>query len=256
MTRIALAWLALAAAARMQGAWGVAYPPARGVAGARANSDRANDAGSRSGNADARETKPAIVFLHGMWAGPEESCGAFEQGAAPFGFLVCPRGNAPQGQGRMWAGTYADAARSIQAAIRATTAASATGASAPVLDASRDGTLIGYSNGAYFAAEVAMAEGGRWTGLVLLSMKLDLDATRLKNAGIRRVVLAAGDKDGVRASMLQSAVHLTESGLTTRFLSLGPGGHELPSDISARMCEAIAWAREEPQSDCADYPAH
>jgi predicted esterase len=241
MIRVPFAWLALAAAARMTGPWGVAYP---------------SSATALASDASDGEAEPAIVFLHGMWAGPEEACGAFEQGAAPFGVLVCPRGNAPRGEGRMWAGTYADAARSIQAALRATAAAIATtaGGTRARLDASHDGTLIGYSNGAYFAAEVAMAEPGRWTGLVLLSMKLDLDAARLKNAGIRRVVLAAAEKDGARASMVESAARLTESGLTTRFLSLGPGGHELPSDIAARMCEAIAWVRAQPESACASRP--
>jgi len=245
MTRGTFAWLALAAAAPLQGSWGVAYPPA-------ARQDAAD------ASVDTPRTKPAIVFLHGMWAGPEESCGAFEQGATPFGFLVCPRGNAPNGQGRMWAGTYADAARSIQAAVRATAAASAAattmGESRAQLDDSRDGTLIGYSNGAYFAAEVAMAQAGRWSGLVLLSMKLDLDGARLKNAGIRRVVLAAADQDGARTSMIEAAARLTEWGLTTRFMSLGPGGHELPSDIAARMCDAIAWVRAQPESACAAPP--
>ncbi len=247
MTRIArlAAWLALSAAARLQGSWGVAYPPAP-----RAEPTEATDA--------AGDAQPAIVFLHGMWAGPEEACGDFVQGATPFGFLVCPRGNAPQGEGRMWAGTYVDAARSIHAALQAAAArtTNAGGTSRVQLDASHDGTLIGYSNGAYFAAEVAMAEPGRWTGLVLLSMKLDLDAARLKNAGIRRVVLAAADKDGARASMAESAARLAESGLTTRFLSLGPGGHELPSDIAARMCDAIAWVRARPTSACAERPPH
>jgi predicted esterase len=253
MMRVGLAWLALVAAARLSGPWGVAYLPAA--------------KGALAGTSDPSEGRsmPAIVFLHGMWAGPEESCGAFVQGAAPFGFLVCPRGNAPQGEGRMWAGTYADAARSIRTALLATGAATRTATGSAViaadaggpparLDASHDGTLIGYSNGAYFAAEVAMAEPGRWTGLVLLSMKLDLDAARLKNAGIRRVVLAAADKDGARPSMAESAAHLVESGLPTRFLSLGPGGHELPSDIAARMCEAIAWVRAQPESACAAPP--
>jgi predicted esterase len=250
MIRIGFAWLAVVAAARLSGPWGVAYLPA-------ASTVLAGTSDASDGHA-----LPAIVFLHGMWAGPEESCGAFEQGAAPFGFLVCPRGNAPQGEGRMWAGTYADAARSIRAALLATSAATSAaiatdaGGTPARLDASHDGTLIGYSNGAYFAAEVAMAEPGRWTGLVLLSMKLDLDAARLKNAGIRRVVLAAADKDGARASMAESAAHLAESGLATRFLSLGPGGHELPSDIAARMCEAIAWVRAQPESACAAAPTH
>ena len=125
---------ALLASARAHGAWGVAYAPI-----------------------DARTPKPAIVFLHGMWAGPEDSCPLFESAATPFGSLVCPRGNTPFGDGgTMWAGRYTDAAGPIRAALD--------GAAALVpgkLDRVHDGTLVGYSNGAYFAAEVACSEPGR-----------------------------------------------------------------------------------------------
>jgi predicted esterase len=216
-------FVALLASLRAHGPWGVAYAPA-----------------------DTATSKPAIVFLHGMWAGPEDSCGFFERGATPFGFLVCPRGNASFGAGTMWAGTSADAARSIRTALLAAEAL------APGrLDRSHGGTLIGYSNGAYFAAEVAYAQPGRWAGLVLLSMKLDLTAARLHTAGVERVVLAAAEQDGARAAMAETAARLSASGLPTRFMSLGPGGHELPRDISARMCDAIAWVRAEPAGACA-----
>jgi predicted esterase len=91
---------------------------------------------------DVTSARPAIVFLHGMWASPEDSCGVFERGATRFGFLVCPRGNAPLGDGRMWAGTAADAERQMRAALAAAEAM------APgKMDRNR-GTLIGYSNGA------------------------------------------------------------------------------------------------------------
>jgi predicted esterase len=195
--------------------------------------------------ADASVPRPAIVYLHGMWAGPEDSCGFFEHSATAFGFLVCPRGNAPNGDGRMWSGTYASVAPSVHAALDAA-AATAPGK----LDRSGGGTLLGYSNGAYFAAEVAQAERGKWTGLVLLSMHLELDAARLRDAGLRRVVLCAADKDGARDSMRTLAEHLDAAGLPSRFVSLGPGGHELPADIDARMCDAIAWAREADPAAC------
>jgi len=212
----------LLAAPRAHGGWGVAYPPA-----------------------DARAPRPAIVYLHGMWASPEDSCGYFERSATAFGFLVCPRGNAPLGEGKMWTGTYATVAPSVHAAL------DAAGKQVPgTLDRSGGGTLMGYSNGAYFAAEIALAEPGRWTGLVLLSMQLDLDAARLRAAGVRRVVLAAGDKDGARASMTALAERLGAAGLPARFVSLGPGGHELPSDTDARMCSHVAWVRDADAAAC------
>ncbi len=95
-----------------------------------------------------------------------------------------------------------------------------------------------------------MAEPGRWTGLVLLSMRLELDVARLRAAGIRRIVLAAAEKDGARASMQALAKATDAAGLPTRFTSLGPGGHEFPPDMSARMCEAIAWVRDAEPAAC------
>ncbi len=210
---------------RAHGGWGVALPPA-----------------------DTSVPRPAIVYLHGMWASPEDSCGAFERSATPFGFLVCPRGNAPFGDGRMWTGTYATVAPSIHAALDAAAALS------PGKLRSDGGTLMGYSNGAYFAAEVAQSEPGKWTGLVLLSMHLDLDVARLRAAGIRRVVLGAGDKDGARDAMKALAARTDAAGVPTRFVSLGPVGHELPlpaaADMDARMCDAIAWVREADPTAC------
>ena len=219
---LAFPMAALLATPRAQGEWGVAYAPA----------DRATP-------------RPAIVFLHGMWASPEDSCEPFARAATPFGFLVCPRANAPMGDAgpgyMMWQGGYAEAARSIHAALGAADAL------APGKRSDRGGTLIGFSNGAYFAAEVACSEPGRWTGLVLLSMKLDLDAKRLARAGVARVLLAAGEKDEARTSMQDLADRLNrERGsapLEARYMSLGDVGHAFPSDMDTRMCAAISWVR-------------
>ncbi len=139
----------------------------------------------------------------------------------------------------MWSGGYADVAHSIHAALDAADAL------APGERATQDGTLIGYSNGAYFAAEVAYSEPGRWSGLVLLSMKLDLDAKRLARAGVKRVLLAAGDRDDVHTSMQDLASRLNQNGspVEARYMSLGDVGHPFPADMPTRMCAAIAWVR-------------
>lgn len=118
------------------------------------------------------------------------------------------------------------------------------------LDCAAPGTILGYSNGAYFAAEVACAERGRWSGLIALSMKLDLDGARLTAAGVKRVVLAAGDRDGARASMQALASRFVDQGVAARFVSLGPGGHEFPPDMARRMCSAVAWVRDADEKAC------
>jgi predicted esterase len=211
---------------RGHGEWGVVYPPI-----------------------DTSSPRPAILYLHGMWSSPEEQCSVFEHAATPFGFLVCPRGNAPNGEGRMWVGNYASVAPQVHAALDA-----ANELARGKLDRRGEGTLIGYSNGAYFAVEIALAESGRWSGLVLLSMRLELDAARLRAAGIQRIVLAAGEKDGARTSMQALADRTDAAGLPTRFTSLGPGGHEFPADMSARMCEAVAWVRGADPAACRGTP--
>ena len=216
--------LLLFASPRAQGAWGVAYPPA-----------------------DASAPRPAAVFLHGMWAGPEDQCGLFERSATAHGFLVCPRGNAPLGAGKMWTGTYATVAPHLHAALDA---AAKLGGGA-VLDRAGRGTMMGYSNGAYFAAEIAMSEPGKWTGLVLLSMRMDLDVARLKKAGVRRVVLAAADKDAAHDGMKALAERTDAAGLPARFVSLGPAGRRAArGPRRARMCEPIAWVREADAAVC------
>jgi predicted esterase len=150
---------------------------------------------------------------------------------------------------KMWSGSYVDASRSIRAALDAADAL------APGKRTRQGGTLLGFSNGAYFAAEVACSEPGRWTGLVLMSMKLDLDPKRLQRAGVARVVLAAGDRDASRDSMKAQAARLADAGVETRFMSLGDVGHEFPADMADRMCSAIAWVRSEPAPACSGVAA-
>jgi predicted esterase len=213
---ILLAPILLLGSTRLTGSWGVAYPPV-----------------------DASTPRAPIVYLHGMWATPEDSCPLLAHAATARGFLVCPRGNSPSPpEGRMWTGTYATVAPSLHSAL-----ATASALSPGALDRQAAGTLVGYSNGAYFAAEIALHEPGRWTGLVLISMRLDLDADKLRAAGVHRVVLAAGEKDGARDSMRAQAARLSAAGLSARFMSLGDVGHELPvpPGIDGTLAEALAW---------------
>ncbi len=200
------------------GAWGVAYAPD-----------------------DVSAPRPVVLYLHGMWSSPEEACRTLRPAAAPYGFLVCPRGNAPMDrpqEGMMWKGTYATVAPRIHAALDA-----AEGLAPGRLERATGGTLVGYSNGAYFAAEVALHEPGRFGGLLLLSMHLELDAAHLQAAGVRRVVLAAGDADMAAPSMRALSRRLDGAGVESRFVSLGAGGHELPKDLDARLVEPMAWLR-------------
>jgi predicted esterase len=139
----------------------------------------------------------------------------------------------------MWSGGYRNIRPRLDAALDAAEAL------APAaLDRRQGGTLVGFSNGAFVAVQVALAEPGRWSGLVLMSADVALDANQLRGAGVKRVVLAAGDRDGTRASLQASAQRLKASGLDARYLSLGPVGHSFARDMDARMLDAISWVRE------------
>jgi predicted esterase len=183
------------------------------------------------------EHPPPIVYLHGMWASPEDSCSYFEPSAlAVSGALICPRGNRPASQGGAFGGARADKRRSLDAAITEVTKI------APDL-AREGGTLVGFSSGAAFASELAIAEPGRWSGLVLMSMKLDPRPMQWKAAGVKRVLFAAGELDGSHAAMVAAAKKTNAAGLEAKFVSLGKVGHHFAVDMETRMVEAIRWAR-------------
>jgi predicted esterase len=150
---------------------------------------------------------------------------------------VCPRGNARAGGGFTWSGGYAIAAPRLEDALARADAV------APSMLAREDGTLIGFSIGASVALSVAIAQPGRWTGLVLMSMQLAIDPAKLRASGVRRVVLAAADDDGARASLVRAADTLARSGVSARFVSLGRVGHHFARDMDAIMADAVAWVR-------------
>jgi predicted esterase len=153
---------------------------------------------------------------------------------------VCPAGNARCGAYDDWKGTGEEKAVVIDEAIAAVDRAFG-----PSL-VTHDGgdVLIGFSRGAFVARDVAYARRGRFRGLVLLGASMTPDAARLKAAGVRRVVMAAGDYDGARPTMQRAARALDEAGLPTRYVSLGRIGHQLPHDLGDILRGAIAWIRE------------
>jgi pimeloyl-ACP methyl ester carboxylesterase len=196
-----------AAPARWSETWGIAFrPPSSGA--------------------------PAIVYLHGMWASPEDSCGPFERASIALSApVICPRGNRPRASGGAFGGALSEKRRSLDDAFAA-------------LSIDRGGTLAGFSSGAAFASELAIAEPGKWTGLVLMSMKLEIRAAAWKSAGVRRVVFAAGELDGTYAAMKAAPRICEKAGLPARFVSLGKVGHHFAVDMDDRMEDAIRWLRE------------
>jgi predicted esterase len=182
---------------------------------------------------------PVIVMLHGMCDTPENECSRFHGAASAAGFLLCPRANGACGNGgAMWRGSL-ESKQALLAAGLNELAAEFPGS----VDVEHDATLVGFSQGAYLAVSLLPRERSPFSSLVLIGAAVEVSAERLERAGIRRVVLAAGDFDGARPAMERAAQRLVREGADARFMSLGPVGHAFAPDMEGWMERALAWAR-------------
>jgi predicted esterase len=109
------------------------------------------------------------------------------------------------------------------------------------VDASASRVLVGFSLGGIAAVQIAQGSSGLYEGLVVVASQVHPDAGLLEKAGVKRVVLAAGDLDMTSAPLQEDARRLAAQGLPTRFVSLGHFGHGYPADMEARMHEPMEW---------------
>ncbi len=144
-----------------------------------------------------------------------------------------------------WSGTAGTKAAHLESALEKVEASVE-----PFVDA-RPGVLIGWSRGAFAARDilyVAASEKAharlttRFRGLVLLAAHVSPEASRLRAAGTRRVVMAAGEYDGARPTMTAAVAALSRAGIEARYVSLGNIGHKWPEDFDARLGASITWA--------------
>jgi predicted esterase len=207
--------------ARLSGPWGVAYAPA-----------------------EVPDTPPVLVYLHGSWSNAEESCSYFEPAAAGAFVLVCPHGNLQDAsvgaRGPAWVGTTSAKRAAIDRALAAASKLTPSGTLA-----STGGVLMGFSSGASCAVEIALAEPGRYRGLVLMAMSLSLSAPALKKAGVARVALGAAENDGSFGSLRATSRSLETAGFPVQFESFGAVGHHFAADMPTRMRDVVEWLRKE-----------
>jgi predicted esterase len=109
------------------------------------------------------------------------------------------------------------------------------------VDASAPRVLVGFSLGGIAAVQIAQGSTARYVGLVVIASQVHPDAAALRKAGVKRVVLAAGDLDMTSAPLREDARSLDAQGMPTRFVSLGKFGHGYPADMQERMREPMQW---------------
>jgi predicted esterase len=175
-----------------------------------------------------------VVYLHGARGRAANGCPAFRSGASELGWLVCPEAIEAERDGSWSWG--ADVLQQRPVVGRAIRAAEARGAS------SEPGVAVGFSQGSYVALDLVKASFASFRGLVLLAAELHPNVKTLRDAGVRRVALGAGQRDASYVSLEKEALRMENEGLEARFFDLGQVGHTYVVDDSAVLRDAIAWA--------------
>jgi predicted esterase len=180
--------------------------------------------------------RPVTVLLHGMCGEPQSACGPFVDVATSRGWLVCPKAEDACGGGTSWRLYGHDDAKLVEASVQAID-----GEHHGAVDLAAPRVLVGFSLGGIAAVQIAQAGTGNYAGLVVIASQVHPDVAQLKKAGIKRVVLAAGDLDMTSAPLRKDARRLEAHGVPTRFVSLGRFGHGYPADMQERMREPMRW---------------
>lgn len=176
-----------------------------------------------------------VVYLHGVHGRAENGCPWFRGGASDVGWLVCPEGAVHEANGTAsWGGDVY-----LQGAVvsRALRAVEDQGAS------SQPGVAVGFSQGGYVALDLVKTRQARFRGLVLIAApEAHPSAQRLRDAGVVRVVLAAGKEDAAYAPLVEDTKRLQREGMDARFFDLGRVAHTYAAEDPSALRDAIAWA--------------
>lgn len=176
------------------------------------------------------QSTTTVVYLHGIHGLAKNGCPWLREGANEVGWLVCPEANVHLANDTFsWGGSAMEKRAIVAHAEKAVHADGPT-------------VLVGFSQGAFVAMELVEARQGNYRGVVLLSATVEPRAKELAAAGVKRVVLGAGELDGSYAPLKDTAKRLERAGVEVRFVSLGKVGHTYVAETGAPLATAIAWA--------------
>lgn len=186
--------------------------------------------------------RPVLVYLHGRGGHPEEDCRRWASVARNLGWLVCPAGPSPYGNGRAWDNNWTSAHQITMNAIQGLR--------------SRYGrrvqlwgnTLVGFSEGAYAAMNVGVREPRTFNRWLILAANTrywggpGLEALETARERVRRVYLITGEHDEVVDGTRQVEVWLRKARVTTRISTPKDMGHELALDRKPFLYkQALRW---------------
>lgn len=189
-----------------------------------------------------KSLKPVLVYMHGRGGNPQRDCRRWATVARRLGWLVCPSGPGPQGDGRGWNNNWVIGQRAATGAVKAL----------------RDkygrrvqlwgNTLIGFSEGAYVAMNVGVREPRTFNRWLILAADNDywggagLEELKKASRTLKRVYLITGEQDGVIRATEQVRGWLRDAGVATRVSTPKDMGHEVALDRKAGMYRAaLVW---------------
>ena len=186
--------------------------------------------------------KPVLVYLHGRGGHPEQDCRRWAPLARRYGWLVCPSGPVPYGDGRAWDNNWPSAHHATMAAINALR--EKYGRRVQLWG----NTLIGFSEGAYAAMNVGVREPRTFNRWLILAANAKywggpgLEALGSAKDRVRRVFLITGEHDGVIEGTHQVEAWLHKAGVPTKVVTPSNMGHETPLEKKTEMYRAaLSW---------------
>lgn len=187
--------------------------------------------------------KPVVLYLHGRGGNPLDDCRKWARVASTYGWLVCPQGPVvAENGGRTWATGPGDAKRIVDATL------AALAAKYPGKVQKRNNILVGFSEGAFVAMQIGLADQRTWNRWLILGASDAywggevLAAVRDGKGHLHRVFLLTGENDGVAEATMRVGRTLRQSKVATR-VRIVPGlGHEVPRDrMVSTYRRPLAW---------------
>ena len=179
--------------------------------------------------------QPVFVYLHGIVGGPERGCAEFARSVPTYGWLVCPHANVKEGERYSWGGSAQDQWAVVNDALSQVSQEPEVDPRAPVV-------LLGFSQGAYVAAQLLTAFPNKIRAALFVGANIRMTKAALVQSGVKKVGFAAGLYDGTHAYLSDSAKELERAGYPAQFRSLGRVGHTYVGDREALALDSlVSW---------------
>jgi hypothetical protein len=180
-------------------------------------------------------THRLIANLHGICNPPGYACGYWTHAGSEEGFLVCPEGNSTCGAGGppSWDESFVDMDKDLEKAIDVVSARYDG-------EVSREGAILtGFSRGAWAAPTIAAMHPGRWRYLILNEADVTLTKVGLQKAGVRAVVMMAGEWGTQRAGERATVERLKREGFPIELIVMPKAAHYYSANIDELMAQAM-----------------